>query len=340
MRPKKSQEIKESFKITEKDKTIDQTLRPKTLDEFIGQEKLKENLKVFLEAAKKRNEQIEHVLLQGGPGLGKTTLAQIIAQEMKAKIHFTSGPALERAGDIAAIITNLEDKDVLFIDEIHRLNRTIEEILYPAMEEYTLNLIIGRGPSAQTLKLELPKFSIIGATTRPSLLSSPLRDRFGVTYELSFYKEEDLKKIIERSARILGIEIEEGASKEIARRARFTPRIANRLLKRVRDLAQVEEKNKIDLALTKKAFLMLEIDELGLTPADRRIIETIIKKFSGGPVGIKALACAVREEAETIEEIYEPYLIQISFLDRTPRGRIATNLAYQYFKYNKNLFNF
>jgi Holliday junction DNA helicase RuvB len=319
------------------DYKMDLTLRPKTLSEFIGQEKMKKNLQIFIQAAQQRKQPIEHVLLNGGPGLGKTTLAYIIAHEMNVNIRVTSGPALERAGDLAAILTNLEKGDILFIDEIHRLNRMIEEILYPAMEEFGIDLVLGKGPSAKTLRLELPPFTLIGATTRPSLLSSPLRDRFGVIYQLDFYTLENIEEIIKRSARILNIDIDSGAVKEIALRSRFTPRIANRLLKRVRDFAQVQKKNLIDQSVAKEALDLLEIDEKGLNPMDRKILLTLIEKFNGGPVGLKSLAIAIGEEVEALEEIYEPYLIQIGFLNRTPRGRIATELAYQHLNLKRGL---
>lgn len=319
------------------DRSMDLTLRPKTLKEFIGQERMKENLKIFIQAAQERKQPIEHVLLSGSPGLGKTTLAYIIAYEMGVNIRVTSGPAIERAGDLAAILTNLTNGDIIFIDEIHRLNRMIEEVLYPAMEEFSIDLVLGKGPSARTLRLDLPQFTLIGATTRPSLLSSPLRDRFGVSYQLDFYKISDIEKIVNRSAQILEIEITPQACREIALRARFTPRVANRLLKRVRDFAQVHKQKIIDDLVAKEALEMLEIDAKGLNPMDRKILETIIEKFNGGPVGLKSLAIAVGEDVETLEEIYEPYLIQIGFLQRTPRGRIATENAYQHLGIKRGL---
>jgi len=318
------------------DQFLDISLRPKRLSEFIGQEKIKKNLEIFIGAAKKRKETIEHVLFSGGPGLGKTTLALIIAEEMKTKIRITSGPAIERAGDLAAILTSLNEGEILFIDEIHRLNPLIEEVLYPAMESYTLDLVVGRGPMAETLRIDLPRFSLIGATTRPSLLTSPLRDRFGVSYNLDFYEEEEIEKIIERSAKILEIRINREAIKEIAKRARKTPRVANRLLKRVRDFAQVKEKELIDQSVAKEALDLLEIDEFGLTQADRKLLKIIIEKFNGGPTGIKTLAAALGEDEETIEEIYEPYLMRLGFLDRTPRGRIATQVAKEYLGFKNN----
>lgn len=319
------------------DRTMDLTLRPKILKDFIGQEKMKENLKIFIQAAQQRKQPIEHVLLSGAPGLGKTTLAYIIAHEMNVNIRVTSGPAMERAGDLAAILTNLEDGDILFIDEIHRLNRMIEEVLYPAMEEFGIDLILGKGPSAKTLRLDLPQFTLIGATTRPSLLSSPLRDRFGANYQLNFYKIEDVEKIINRSAQILKIEITPEAAKEIAQRARFTPRVANRLLKRVRDFAQVRHQKIINDSVSKEALEMLEIDTAGLNPMDRKILQVLIEKFNGGPVGLKSLAIAAGEDVETLEEIYEPYLIQLGLLNRTPRGRMATENTYQHLGMKKGL---
>lgn len=312
------------------DQIFDLTLRPKTLADYIGQEKIKENLKIFMEAAKGRSESIEHVLLYGSPGLGKTTLAHVIAHEMGAEIKVTSGPAIERAGDLAAILTNLGDNEILFIDEIHRLNKTIEEVLYPAMEEYALDLVIGKGPGARTLRLNLPRFTIIGATTKISLMSSPLRDRFGITYHLNFYEDADIEKIIKRSAKLLNVKIDNEAARLIAERARKTPRIANRLLKRVRDYAEVKANGIITKTLALEALTMLEIDQFGLDQIDRRILETIIKKFNGGPVGLNALAAATSEEIETIEDVYEPYLLQIGFLNRTPRGRTATEPAYKH----------
>ncbi len=304
------------------------SLRPKTLTEFVGQEKLKENLKIFMEAARRRGEPCEHILFCGNPGLGKTTLAHVIANEMKTAIKVTSGPALERVGDLAAILTNLETGDILFIDEIHRLNKTIEEVLYPAMEDFALDLIIGKGPTARTLRLNLNRFTIIGATTRLSLLSAPLRDRFGVTHHLNFYLETDLERIISRSAKILTVQIDPIAGQLIAARSRRTPRVANRLLKRVRDFAEVKSDGIITPKITDQALAHLEIDAVGLDETDRRILETIIVKFNGGPVGLSALAAATAEEIATIEEIYEPYLLQLGLINRTPRGRMATPAAY------------
>ena len=309
---------------------FDLSLRPKNLTEFIGQQKIKENLKIFMAAAKGRKEPIEHVLLYGPPGLGKTTLAHIIANEMKVNIRVTSGPALERSGDLAAILTNLEDGDILFIDEIHRLNKIIEEILYPAMEEYALDIVIGKGPSARTLRLDLPHFTIVGATTKISLLSSPLRDRFGNIYHLNFYEDGEIGQIVNRSAQILKIEIEKKAAEQIASRARKTPRVANRLLKRVRDFTQVKADGKITEAITGQALAMLDIDEFGLDQIDRKILEIIITKFSGGPVGLNTIAAATGEEMETIEDVYEPFLIQTGLLKRTAKGRLATENAYKH----------
>lgn len=319
------------------DESFDVTLRPKKLDEFIGQSRIKENLKIFMSAAKARKEPIEHVLLYGPPGLGKTTLAHIIANEMGVNVRVTSGPALERSGDLAAILTNLEDGDILFIDEIHRMNKVIEEILYPAMEDYALDIIIGKGPSARTLRLDLPKFTIIGATTKISLISSPLRDRFGNIYHLNFYEDQEIGHIINRSARILEIEIEEQAQKQLSARSRKTPRLANRLLKRVRDFAQVKSDGKINDEVTRQALTMLDIDEYGLDEIDRKILETIITKFSGGPVGLNTIAAATGEEMATIEDVYEPFLIQTGFLTRTPKGRQVTELAYKHLKLDNSL---
>jgi Holliday junction DNA helicase RuvB len=312
------------------DQSFDLTLRPKTMAEFIGQNKIKENLKISIEAAKKRKETLEHLLFCGPPGTGKTSLSYIVAREMQANIKTTSGPAIEKAGDLAAILTNLQDGDILFIDECHRIPRVVEEILYPAMEDYALDLILGKGPGAKSIRLDLPKFTVIGATTRPGLLSSPLRDRFGSTYRLNFYNEEDIKKILIRSAKILNIEIDNEGAAEIARRSRKTPRVANRLLKRVRDYVQVRGNGVITAELAKKALQMLEIDELGLDEVDRKILYAIIEKFDGGPCGLQALASVTSEEQDTIEEVYEPYLLQIGFITRTTKGRIATRLAYEH----------
>ena len=306
------------------------SLRPKKLSEYIGQTKVKENMKIYIEAAKKRNEPLDHILLYGPPGLGKTTLAGIISTEMNSNIRITSGPAIEKPGDLAALLTNLSPNDVLFIDEIHRLNRSVEEILYPALEDYNLDIIIGKGPSARSIRLDLPKFTLIGATTRAGSLTTPLRDRFGITHRLELYDVEDLDTIVRRSAEILGVEIDKNGSIEIARRSRGTPRIANRLLKRVRDYAAVLGDGKITEKIAKIALEKLEIDDLGLDNIDRKILKTIILNYSGGPVGIETLSSTIGEEVETIEDVYEPYLMQMGFLSRTPRGRTVTNKAYQH----------
>ena len=308
------------------------SLRPKVLSEYIGQDKVKENLKVYIEAAKKHNEPLDHTLLYGPPGLGKTTLANIIATEMNSNIRITSGPAIEKPGDLAALLTNLAPNDVLFIDEIHRLNRSVEEILYPALEDFNLDIIIGKGPSARSIRLDLPKFTLVGATTRAGSLTTPLRDRFGIVHRLELYDENDLNTIIKRSANIMNIDIEEKASSEIARRSRGTPRIANRLLKRVRDYASVLGDGNITLDIAKTALKKLEIDDYGLDNIDRKILETIILNYGGGPVGVETLAATVGEETETIEDVYEPYLMQKGFLGRTPRGRVATKKAYDHLK--------
>lgn len=318
--------------LKEEDVESEITLRPKWLSEYIGQDKAKEKLRIFIEAAKGRNEPLDHVLLYGPPGLGKTTLANIIANEMGVNIRVTSGPAIEKAGDLASILTNLADDDVLFIDEIHRINRSVEEILYPAMEDFALDIIIGKGPSARSVRLDLSSFTLIGATTRTGLLTSPLRDRFGVLLNLDLYDLESLSRIIKRSASILNIEIDEEGAFEIARRARGTPRIANRLLKRVRDYAQVVENGVITHDIAKKGLAILEIDGLGLDYVDRKVLFTMIENFNGGPVGLDTLAASTGEESGTIEDVYEPYLLQIGFINRTPRGRIATKKAYDHFK--------
>jgi len=316
---------------------IEKSLRPKILDEYIGQDKVKENMKVYIEAAKKRGEPLDHVLLYGPPGLGKTTLSNIISNEMNSNIKITSGPAIEKPGDLAALLTNLSEFDVLFIDEIHRLNKSVEEILYPALEDYTLDIIIGKGPSARSIRLDLPKFTLIGATTKVGSLATPLRDRFGIVERLELYKPEDLKTIVKRSSTILEINIDEEAAFEIARRSRGTPRIANRILKRVRDYAAVLGNGNIDLKLARIALNKLEIDELGLDEIDRKVLETIIVKYAGGPVGVETLAATIGEEVETIEDVYEPFLMQLGFISRTPRGRIALEPAYKHigFEFNK-----
>ena len=309
---------------------LEKSLRPKILDEYIGQDKVKENMKIYIEAAKKRGDSLDHVLLYGPPGLGKTTLSNIISNEMNSNIKITSGPAIEKTGDLAALLTNLNEFDVLFIDEIHRLNKSVEEILYPALEDYTLDIIIGKGPSARSIRLDLPKFTLIGATTRVGSLSTPLRDRFGIVQRLELYCPEDLKTIVKRSSNILGIFINDDAAMEIAKRSRGTPRIANRILKRVRDYALILGDGNINLQLAKIALNKLEIDELGLDEIDRKILETIILKYAGGPVGIETLAATIGEEVETIEDVYEPYLMQLGFISRTPRGRIALEPAYKH----------
>ena len=316
-------------KIEPEDPSLDQTLRPRKWEEYIGQESLKKNLKILIQAAQERNEPVEHLLFYGPPGLGKTTLAHLISKELGSQVKVTSGPAIEKVGDLASILTNLSPGEILFIDEAHRLNKLIEEILYPALESRSLDIIIGKGPSARTIQLELPPFTLIAATTRIALLSAPLRSRFsGGTYRLEFYTEAEIERIIERSAKILGIDLENGAAKEIAKRSRFTPRVANRLLKRCRDFAQVEKSKKLTPELAQSALDLLEIDPVGLESSDRMILQTIISKFGGGPVGLQTLAAATSEETETIEDVYEPYLMQLGFLERTSRGRLATRRAY------------
>jgi Holliday junction DNA helicase RuvB len=312
------------------ERAFEVTLRPRRLSEYIGQEKIKENLQILIEAAKARNEPLDHILFYGPPGLGKTTLSNILAAEMGVNIRVTSGPAIERAGDLVAILTNLKREDILFIDEIHRLNRTIEEVLYPAMEDFAVDLVTGKGPSAQTIHLRLPRFSIIGATTRLALLTSPLRDRFGAVYRLDFYSQEAMEQIVHRSAAILKVPVDEDGSAEIARRSRGTPRVANRLLKRVRDYAQVRADGKINRAVAVEAMNRLDVDELGLDDGDRRVLAALIDKFDGGPVGIETLAAATSEETDAIMDVYEPYLLQLGFIIRTPRGRVATQRAYEH----------
>lgn len=314
----------------EEDLSVETTLRPRTLEEYIGQEKVKENLAVFIEAAKKRSEPLDHVLFHGFPGLGKTSLAAVISNELSVNLRSTSGPVIERPGDLAAILTNLEPGDVLFIDEIHRLNHVVEEILYPAMEDFKLDIIIGQGPSARTIKLDLPAFTLIGATTRAGMLSPPLRDRFGVSLRLEFYLTHELRSIVLRSARILGIAVEDDGALEIAKRSRGTPRIANRLLRRVRDYAEVRANGVVSRKVADSALKMLDVDEKGFDAMDRKILSTIIEKYDGGPVGIETLAASVSEEKDTIEDVYEPFLIQEGFINKTPRGRLATRLAYDH----------
>ena len=311
------------------------SLRPRNISEYIGQTNAVNQLNIFIEAAKKRNETLDHVLLYGPPGLGKTTLSHIIASEMGVDIKVTSGPAIERAGDLAALLTNLKDKDILFIDEIHRINRNVEEVLYPAMEDYCLDIIIGKGPSARSIRLDIPKFTLIGATTRTGMLTSPLRDRFGVILNLDLYSVEQLLEIVTRSAKILDVPINNDAAIEIARRSRGTPRIANRLLKRVRDYAQVIGDGKITLKIAKESLLVFEVDEEGLDKVHQRLLQSIIKNFAGGPVGLDTLAASIGEDKETIEEVCEPFLIQKGFLNRTPRGRVATDFAYKHFNYKR-----
>ena len=314
----------------DEDDALETSLRPRNLAEYIGQEKVKGNLSIAIAAAKQRNEPLDHVLLYGPPGLGKTTLANIVAVEMGVSIRTTSGPAIERPGDLAAILTNLQPDDVLFIDEVHRLPRTVEEILYPAMEDWALDLVLGKGPGARSVRLALPQFTLVGATTRYAMMSPPLRDRFGVVYRLDFYNVEAVAEIVARSARILEVELDEGGRDEIAHRARGTPRVANRLLKRVRDYAQVMADGAITIEVAREALARLEIDDLGLDDVDHKVLHTIIEKFNGGPVGLDTIAAAISEEADTIMDVYEPFLLQLGFLQRTPRGRVATKAAYQH----------
>jgi holliday junction DNA helicase RuvB len=306
---------------------LDGSLRPRSLDEFVGQERIKEQLAIALEAAKRRGEALDHVLLAGPPGLGKTSLAYILREELGVGIRTVAGPALERKGDMAAILTSLEDRDVLFVDEIHRLNRAVEEILYPALEDFRLDIIVGQGPAARTLTLDLPPFTLVGATTRTGLLTTPLRDRFGMTYRLDYYGADDLGHIVRRSARILGVEIAEGAAEEIARRARGTPRVANRILRRVRDVAEVRHDGVVTMDVAREALALLEVDGEGLERIDRELLAAIVHKFDGGPVGLSTLAVTLGEEPDTIEDVYEPYLLQLGLIQRTPRGRIVTKLG-------------
>ncbi len=319
------------------DSNLEKNLRPSNFDDYVGQEKIKENLDIFIQAALERKEALDHVLLYGPPGLGKTTLAHIITNKMGVNIHVTSGPAIERAGDLAAILTNLEERDVLFIDEIHRLNRNVEEILYPAMEDYAIDIILGKGPGARSLRLDLSPFTLIGATTRAGSLSGPLRGRFGVVSRLDFYKVEELREIVKRSARLLEIEIDEEGATILSRSSRGTPRIANRLLKRCRDFAQIKANNKIIKEVAENSLEMLEVDVLGLDETDRRLMKTIMEKYNGGPVGLDTISASISEERETIEDIYEPYLMQLGFINRTPRGRILTEEAKKYLGQTNNI---
>lgn len=327
--------------ITDEDRVLEPGIRPQRFDEFVGQDALKENLGVYIEAARKRAEALDHVLFSGPPGLGKTTLSHILASELGVKIRATSGPVIERQGDLAAILTNLEDREILFIDEIHRLPRVVEEVLYSAMEDFKLDIVIGQGPSARTIKLDLPRFTLVGATTRSGLLTSPLRDRFGVVDRLNFYSPDELKIILKRSAVILNIPMSDSGAEEIARRSRGTPRIANRLLRRVRDFAEVRGQGVIDREIAETSLTAMKVDGRGFDDMDRKLLMAIINKFGGGPVGLETLAASLREEKDTIEDVYEPYLLQEGFLERTPRGRVATALAHAHFgleKREKGLF--
>ena len=319
--------------VTEEDYTLEGSLRPRTLDEYIGQEKTKNTLRIYIEAAKQRHDALDHVLFYGPPGLGKTTLSGIIANEMGTHLKVTSGPAIEKPGEMAAILNNLQEGDVLFVDEIHRLNRQVEEVLYPAMEDFAIDIMIGKGASARSIRLDLPRFTLVGATTRAGLLSAPLRDRFGVVHHLEFYSQQELTTIVIRSAQVLGVEIDPKGAAEIAKRSRGTPRLANRLLKRVRDFAQVKYDGRITLEVANFALDLLEVDSYGLDKLDRRILQTMIQNFQGGPVGLETLAAAIGEDAGTLEDVYEPYLLQNGFIGRTPRGRIATARAYEHLGY-------